>query len=27
VLNRALSQIPRVDPMDWRVRWSHHRKP
>jgi hypothetical protein len=26
-LNRALSQMPRVDPMDWRERWSRHRKP
>jgi hypothetical protein len=27
VLNRALAQLPRTDPLDWRVRWSHHRKP
>ena len=27
VLNRVLSTLPRNDPMDWRVRWSHHRKP
>jgi hypothetical protein len=27
VLNRALAQIPRTDPLDWRVRWSRHRKP
>lgn len=26
-LNRALSTMPRTDPMDWRVRWAHHRKP
>jgi hypothetical protein len=27
LLNRALSGIPIVDPLDWRVRWSRHRKP
>jgi hypothetical protein len=27
VLNRALSRMPRTDPLDWRVRWSKHRKP
>jgi hypothetical protein len=27
VLNRVLSQIPRTDPLDWRVRWTKHRKP
>jgi hypothetical protein len=27
VLNRALSRIPPRDPLDWRVRWSKHRKP
>jgi hypothetical protein len=27
VLNRALSRVPIVDPMDWRVRWAKHRKP
>jgi hypothetical protein len=27
VLNRALARIPRNDPLDWRVRWSKHRKP
>jgi len=27
LLNRALSTLPRTDPMDWRVRWSRHRKP
>jgi hypothetical protein len=27
LLNRALSRIPRNDPLDWRVRWSRHRKP
>jgi hypothetical protein len=27
VLNRALARIPRTDPLDWRVRWSRHRKP
>ncbi len=27
LLNRALSDIPIVDPLDWRVRWSKHRKP
>lgn len=27
LLNRALSGIPIVDPLDWRVRWSKHRKP
>jgi hypothetical protein len=27
VLNRALARMPRNDPLDWRVRWSKHRKP
>ncbi len=27
MLNRALSRMPRTDPLDWRVRWAHHRKP
>jgi len=27
LLNRALSRMPRTDPLDWRVRWDHHRKP
>jgi hypothetical protein len=27
LLNRALSNTPIVDPLDWRVRWSKHRKP
>jgi hypothetical protein len=27
LLNRTLSQMPRRDPLDWRVRWAHHRKP
>ena len=27
LLNRALARIPRVDPLDWRERWSRHRKP
>ena len=27
LLNRALSAIPIVDPLDWRRRWSRHRKP
>jgi hypothetical protein len=27
LLNRALARIPIVDPLDWRVRWSRHRKP
>ena len=27
VLNRALSRMPRTDPLDWRVRWSKRRKP
>jgi hypothetical protein len=27
VLNRTLARIPRTDPLDWRVRWSRHRKP
>jgi hypothetical protein len=27
LLNRTLSQMPRHDPMDWRVRWARHRKP
>jgi hypothetical protein len=27
LLNRALSRMPRTDPLDWRVRWSRHRKP
>ena len=27
LLNRALADIPIVDPLDWRVRWSKHRKP
>jgi hypothetical protein len=27
LLNRALSRMPRHDPLDWRERWSRHRKP
>jgi hypothetical protein len=27
LLNRALSLLPRSDPLDWRERWSRHRKP
>ena len=27
VLNRALSEMPRHDPLDWQVRWERHRKP
>jgi hypothetical protein len=27
LLNQALARIPRTDPLDWRVRWSRHRKP
>jgi len=27
LLNRALSELPVVDPLDWRVRWAKHRKP
>jgi hypothetical protein len=27
LLNRVLSSLPRHDPLDWRVRWAHHRKP
>jgi hypothetical protein len=27
LLNRALSRLPVVDPLDWRVRWARHRKP
>ncbi len=27
LLNRALSGMRIVDPLDWRVRWSKHRKP
>jgi hypothetical protein len=27
LLNRALSKMPRYDPLDWRVRWAQHRKP
>jgi hypothetical protein len=27
LLNRTLSQIPIVDPLDWRTRWAKHRKP
>ncbi len=27
LLNRALSRMPRNDPLDWRERWSRHRKP
>lgn len=27
VVNAALSNLPRNDPLDWRVRWAHHRKP
>ncbi len=27
LLNRAMAGIPIVDPLDWRVRWSKHRKP
>jgi dsRNA-specific ribonuclease len=27
LLNQALSKLPRVDPLDWRMRWAKHRKP
>jgi hypothetical protein len=27
LLNRALSRMPRSDPLDWRERWARHRKP
>jgi hypothetical protein len=27
LLNRAMAGIPVTDPLDWRVRWSKHRKP
>jgi hypothetical protein len=27
LLNRALSRMPRHDPLDWRERWARHRKP
>ncbi len=27
LLNRALAEVPVVDPLDWRVRWAKHRKP
>lgn len=27
LLNRVLADLPRTDPLDWRVRWAHHRKP
>jgi hypothetical protein len=27
LLNRALANLPRNDPLDWRVRWARHRKP
>jgi hypothetical protein len=27
VLNRALADLPRKDPLDWQVRWKQHRKP
>jgi hypothetical protein len=27
LLNRAVSDSPIVDPLDWRVRWSKGRKP
>ena len=27
LLNRALSEMPPVDPFDWQVRWERHRKP
>jgi hypothetical protein len=27
LLNRTLSEMPRSDPLDWRVRWTKHRKP
>jgi hypothetical protein len=27
LLNRSLSKLLRVDPLDWRMRWAQHRKP
>jgi len=27
LLNRAISQAQRHDPMDWKERWARHRKP
>ncbi|MGH9055082.1 MAG: hypothetical protein ACRDYY_04345 [Acidimicrobiales bacterium] len=27
LLNKALAEAPRHDPLDWRVRWAKHRKP
>jgi len=27
LLNRALSEMPPIDPFDWQVRWEKHRKP
>jgi hypothetical protein len=27
LINRALAQLPPVEPFDWRVRWSRRRKP
>jgi hypothetical protein len=27
LLNRALAELPPVEPLDWRVRWAHRRKP
>ncbi|HEX6392516.1 MAG TPA: hypothetical protein VFZ97_03685 [Acidimicrobiales bacterium] len=27
LLNRVLADLPRHDPLDWQVRWKHHRKP
>ena len=27
LLNRAMAGLPVTDPLDWRVRWSKHRKP
>ena len=27
LLNRALSEMPHTDPLDWQVRWEQRRKP
>lgn len=27
LLNRALADLPRKDPLDWQVRWKQRRKP
>ena len=27
LLNLALANLPRHDPLDWRERWARHRKP